>query len=139
MVDGFQTKWVLDVLETKAPDGYNRLTEAVKVQPVKTGTDATNTTTTITYDENGEVTSTTTETVYKKDGAVIGKTVKVNDEITYYDGDGNELENKAAFDALFNGNEDLLNPDKAKEAVVTKTSAAIAELEVVNQKGTELP
>jgi len=139
VVDGFQTKWVLDVLETKAPDGYNRLTEAVQVKPVKTGTDATNTTTTITYDENGEVTSTTTETVYKKDGAVIGKTVKVNDEITYYNGDGNELANKAAFDALFNGNTDLLDPTKAKEAVVAKTSAAIAELEVINQKGTELP
>jgi LPXTG-motif cell wall-anchored protein len=65
--------------------------------------------------------------------------VKVNDKITYYDGANNKLENETAFNALFNGNADLLNPDKAKEAVVTKTSAAIAELEVVNQKGTELP
>ena len=139
VVDGFQTKWVLDVLETKAPDGYNRLTQPVKVQPVKTGTDATDTTTTITYDENGVVTSTTTETVYKKDDAVIGKTVKVNNKITYYDSSNNVLADKAAFDALFADNTDLLNPDKAKEAVVTKTSAAIAELEVINQKGTELP
>ena len=139
VVDGFQTKWELDVMETKAPDGYNRLTQPVQVKPVNTGTDATNTTTTITYDENGEVTATTTETVYKKNGTVIGKTVKVNNQITYYQGEDTKLADKAAFDALFSENTDLLDPTKAKEAIVAKTDAAIAELQVINQKGTELP
>jgi LPXTG-motif cell wall-anchored protein len=152
VVDGFQTKWVLDVQETKAPDGYNRLTEIVKVKPIKTGTDATNTSSTIEYDENGVVISTTLTTTYTKNGTQIGWTEKVNNVITYYAGENTTpladdadltvdgaTTAKQKFEALFTSAADLLDPEKAKEAIVNQTSANIAELQVINQKGAELP
>ena len=50
---------IYKITETKAPNGYNKLTEAVEVTAVKTG--ATTTTKTVYLDEQGNPTETETE------------------------------------------------------------------------------
>ena len=133
VVEGLPSKWAIEVQETVAPEGFNKLTENQFIEPVKTGEEMT-TTSKVTYtDEDGNVTeSTTTTTVYKNAaGTVVAKMVKVGDKITYYIGEDTET------------NESTFNTTVAKWATVDETEitkpANIAELEIENKKGTELP
>jgi len=66
------------ITETKAPDGYNKLVEAVKVTAVQTGKEKTDTT--VYLDENGDVISTQTDTVvtYTNDKLAATPVVVVN-------------------------------------------------------------
>ena len=61
IVKGLESGTQVSITETEAPIGYNKLSEAVVVTPVKTGSTTTNTT--IYLDENGNITETETETV----------------------------------------------------------------------------
>ena len=133
VVEGLPTKWAIEVQETEAPAGYNKLTGTQLIEPVKTGSEMT-TTSKVTYtDENGNVTeSTTTTTVYKNAaGDIVAKMVKVGDDITYYIGESTKTD------------ETTFNTTVRNWATVDKTEitkpANIAELEIENKKGTELP
>ena len=61
IVKGLESDEKVTITETEAPAGYNKLTAAVEVTPVKTGKTTTNVT--VYLDENGNVVDTETETV----------------------------------------------------------------------------
>lgn len=61
IVKGLEAGTEIEIIETEAPNGYNKLTETVKVTPVKTG--ETTTHSTFYLDENGNIVDEETETV----------------------------------------------------------------------------
>ncbi|MDO5138759.1 MAG: SpaA isopeptide-forming pilin-related protein, partial [Oscillospiraceae bacterium] len=137
VVEGLPAKWAIEVMETEAPAGYNKMTENEFVQPVKTGEEMT-TISTVTYtDEEGNVTESTTTTITYKNGSgtVVAMMVKIGDQIKYYSAEeaiqANEI-NEATFNNLI-----------AKYTTVDETEVTapdnIAEIKIVNNKGTELP
>lgn len=147
VVEGLPQKWSVEVLETVAPEGFNKLTETKEIKPVETGSEMT-TTSKVTYtDEDGNVTEvSTTETVYKdKDGAIIAKVVKVGDTCTYYGAGGTDL----LEDTVENGQVTETAAEKFAALIADKYETVdatevtkpvnIAELEIVNSKGNELP
>ena len=99
------------------------------------------------YDEDGNVTEvSTTENVYKdKDGAIIAKVVKVGDTCTYYGAGGTVL----LEDTVENGQVTETAAEKFAALIADKYETVdatevtkpgnIAELEIVNSKGNELP
>ena len=63
---GLSSESVLTVKETAAPAGYNKLVGTTSMTPVKTGEEIKASSTTIYYDENGNVTDEETTTSYTK-------------------------------------------------------------------------
>ena len=64
---GLTTRNTLTATETKAPEGYNLLTETVTITPVATGSEIVKTSQTIYYDADGNVTDEETSTSYEKE------------------------------------------------------------------------
>lgn len=62
IIKGLPSDVTLTVVETQAPDGYNKLTESISLKPTVISEEVTVTSTTTYYDENGNVTEETTET-----------------------------------------------------------------------------
>ena len=137
VVEGLPTKWAIEVQETEAPAGFNKLTGTQFIEPVKTGSEMT-TTSKVTYtDAEGIVTeSTTTTIVYKNaSGQVVAKMVKIGDQVKYYSAEEEVAANEITETAFNNLITSYANVDKTE---ITEP-ANIAELEIVNNKGTELP
>ena len=62
VIQGLPSDVTLTVVETKAPAGYNKLVNPVNLSPAVIGQTVTVTSTTIYYDENGDVVEEVTET-----------------------------------------------------------------------------
>lgn len=133
VVEGLPQKWTVEVQETEAPAGFNKLTETKQLKPEKTGSEVT-TTSTVTYtDVEGNVTVITTEkTEYKNAaGNVVATMEKVGDAVTYKNGSGTVIE-KSDFDTLVASYNTVDGTD-------VTAPASIATLTIENNKGAELP
>ena len=136
VVEGLPTKWEVEIMETEAPVGFNKLTDTLQLKPFKTGEEVT-TTATVTYkDIDGVETSITTTTVeYKNTSGTIAKKVTIGDAAPkYYGSDGAEIS-----DTNFNSLIAAYNAATVDKTTVTKNNDKIATIEVVNNAGAELP
>jgi LPXTG-motif cell wall-anchored protein len=136
VVEGLPTKWDVEIMETEAPAGFNKLTDTLTLKPFKTGEEVT-TTATVTYkDIDGVKTSITTTTVeYKNASGTIAKKVTVGDaDPVYYGADGTEITA-----ANFNTAIAAYAAAEVDETTVTKNNDNVATIEVVNNAGAELP
>ena len=136
VVEGLPTKWDVEIMETEAPAGFNKLTDTITLKPFKTGEEVT-TTATVTYkDIEGVETSITTTTVeYKNASGTIAKKVTVGDADPKYYGSGTTEIDADTFNGLI-ANYAAANVD---ETEVTNNNDKIATIEVVNNAGAELP
>jgi len=134
VIEGLMTSQEVEIMETEAPTGYNKLAENITASPQKVGETVT-TTSTITYtDTEGNVTTVSnTEVVYKNGETVIGKKVISPSGVKFYDGSGVEVPSEQQFNTLipaFTG---------ATETDVDVTKLTPYEVKVENHQGTELP
>ena len=142
IVEGLQTKFELELMETKAPEGYNILKDKVPVKPQKVS-ETVETTSTVTYtDEDGNTTSVSnTEIIYKdKDGNQIARKVVTPAGTTYYNAQDQEITGENAettFNSLITS---FTNYEGDKETDLETLASLVAdEIKVENHKGTELP
>ena len=134
VIEGLMTSQEVELMETEAPEGYNKLSENITISPQKVGETVT-TTSVITYtDADGNVTTVSnTEVVYKNGDTVVGKKVITPSGVKYYDGSGVEVGSEQQFNALiptFTG---------ATETDVNVSQLTPYEYKVENHQGTELP
>ena len=148
VLEGFSSSEEITIKEVKAPDGYNILTKPITVTPIKTGEEVVTTGTTTYYDKDknaeganvtGKVESKTHEKIYYKNGNRVAKIVVENGVPKYYGAtDEDIINNEATFNTLIEGI--VTNVDNGNTTEVTTLDAIITEaIEVINNKGTELP
>ena len=142
IVEGLQTKFEVELKETKAPEGYNILEENVKVTPQKVN-EVVETTSTVTHtDEEGNVTTVSnTEIIYKdKNGNQIARMVVTPAGTKYYNASNEEITGANAKDTFDTLIASFTNYDGEKETDLDLLASLVAgEIKVENHKGQELP
>ena len=142
IVEGLQTKFEVELKETKAPEGYNILEKTEMVKPQKTSEKVETTSTVKHTDENGNVTTVSnTEIIYKdKNGAQIARKVVTPAGTKYYNAQNQEITGDAAETAFNTLIAAFTNYDGDKETDLTLLADLVAkELKIENHKGQELP
>ena len=134
VVEGLPTKWEVEIQETVAPVGFNKLQDSTFITPKKVSEETTASSTVTYTDEEGNTTSvTTTTTTYKKGANVVAFMEKIGDRVKYY---LDETKTTEIDEARFNSQIDKFKNVDATDVI---TNGDIAEISVVNNKGTELP